>query len=135
MSKIKFEVEYLSFDKSFEISDNGISYVIYGSNGMGKSSIYNAIKRDNPNFDYVDYGDMKYSFLNGKAKEINVTPYSQKYNELLSEKVELEKQLNISEQLKIYDLTSVAKVKDYPQMRELQKSKKIAAKLIISKEN
>lgn len=135
MSKINFEVEYLSFDKNFEINDNGISYVVYGSNGMGKSSIYNAIKRDNPNFDYIDYGDMKYSILSGKAKEINVTPYSLKYNELLIEKLELEQQLNITEQLKKYDLTSAAKVNDYPQLKELQKTKKIVTKLNISEKN
>lgn len=133
MAKIEFEIDYLRFDNDFEIDYNEKSIVIYGSNGMGKSSIYNAIRNTHPQYDYIDYNDMKNNFISGKSKEINVTPHAQKYSDLKQEQQNNTCKLDITDALKRYDINAAGKAKDLSsKLLPIQKSKLITENITIS---
>ena len=136
LAKIDFEVPYLRFSGNFEISDNGKSTVVFGSNGMGKSSIYNAIKEKHNEYNYIDYNDMKNAFISGKDKELNVTPFVQEYNDLVVEKTNNRKSLDVTDSLKRFDINSANKVKKTaPNLSEVQKTKEVLSVLTITKES
>lgn len=133
-TKISFDVPYLNFGDDFKITKSNRSSIIFGTNGMGKSSIYKAIKEYNPQFAYIDYGNMKNEFLNSKNKIINITPHAQEYHKLIEEKEQNNSLLNIRESLKKFDLTSVKKVSAIaPKLKDVQKTKTLINKVTIRK--
>ena len=48
-------INYIEFDDDFNIELNQKSKIIFGYNGIGKSSIYKYLKNKYNEYDYLDY--------------------------------------------------------------------------------
>ena len=126
MTSVDFSVPYLEFSSNVGIENSGKSIVVFGSNGIGKSSIYNSIKNNNPNYAYIDYSDMRSSFISGKAKEINITPYAHQYHDLSQKKKILTESIDPTQSLKRFDIYAAAKVKAVaPTLTDIKQAKVI----------
>ena len=62
------EIDYLYFDKDFNIDLGDKIKILFGPNGVGKSSIYNNIKKNHSDFKFIDYEDVKDSVISQKKK-------------------------------------------------------------------
>ena len=87
-------------DSSFHIEDDGHSKVIFGFNGIGKSTIFKCIKQlNNRDVDFLEYGEIRDQIVKGKDKlliSLNINQIEQ----LKSRKVPLLKELNIKKLIK-----------------------------------
>ena len=63
-------INYIEFDDDFNIELNQKSKIIFGYNGIGKSSIYKYLKNKYNEYDYLDYEDTKESFLKNKKEVV-----------------------------------------------------------------
>lgn len=61
------EISHLYFDGGFSI-DLGNNRIIYGSNGVGKSSIYKNIRSRHTEYSFIDYDDLRQSIISQKKK-------------------------------------------------------------------
>ncbi|HQC90324.1 MAG TPA: hypothetical protein PLO54_07655 [Bacilli bacterium] len=68
------EIPYLQFDPAFSISlnDNRCK-IIFGPNGVGKTSIYNFIRNKYQNYKYIDY-ELKHDFIIVNKNIIKISP-------------------------------------------------------------
>lgn len=74
-------------DDNFSISDDGRSKVIFGYNGIGKSTIFKCIgKTNNTNIEYLEYGDLKIQLIKGK----NTMTISPNINQIVQLKSQIE---------------------------------------------
>ena len=55
-------INYIQFDKDFNINLDNKSKIIFGYNGIGKSSIYKYLKRKYQDYDFLDYEDTKENY-------------------------------------------------------------------------
>ena len=74
------ERSFLNIHENIEINTEENS-IIFGSNGIGKTTIYRKLKESYSNFDYLDYEDTKNAFLKNKK---NITLNTSLYIEPLS---------------------------------------------------
>ncbi|MDY3995231.1 MAG: hypothetical protein SOY58_05755 [Candidatus Onthovivens sp.] len=87
-------VNYLSFDDSFEFDDS--NKIIFGFNGIGKTSIYNYLKKtQEDNFQFLDY-ESKPNFT-GTGKKFTISTDLSELNLLCLEKEDINKRMSIKE--------------------------------------
>lgn len=107
----KAETTHLKFDDSFKIETTGKSKIIFGFNGIGKTSIYKNIKSNNPDYDFLDYYDTIDSFIKNK-KEVTIGAKLQVISKLKIRNQELSNDNSIRDTIKSYGYTSQAKAKE-----------------------
>lgn len=73
--------------------------VIFGSNGIGKTTIYRQLKEQYPDFDYLDYDEAK-NLLGKKQKDIEISLGTEKIGQLSLRKEELNNSLSVKNRLK-----------------------------------
>jgi ABC-type Na+ transport system ATPase subunit NatA len=99
----------------FLIPDNGRSKVIFGYNGIGKTSIYRYIRdhKGDPRMAFLDYVDERDTFIKHK-KKIQVTADLRAIHNLDDEISRIKDSMGISKGLSSnFGITSVAKAKNY----------------------
>ena len=82
--KENFTDDFIKFDNGFEIDENLGNQIILGPNGIGKSTIYNTILKIHPEYEHIDYEQLKSDFLKNKNKLIigaQVAELASKYEE------------------------------------------------------
>lgn len=117
-------VEFLDIDENAKI-DSEKNFIIFGSNGLGKTTIYKNLKNKYPDFDYLDYEETKDLFKKNKSK-IEISLGINKLEDLLAQKEQIEKDLSIQTFLKPKHITSKKAAKDI----SVELEKKYAAKEI-----
>lgn len=118
------DVEFLDIDENAKI-DSEKNFIIFGSNGLGKTTIYKNLKNKYPDFDYLDYEETKDLFKKNKSK-IEISLGINKLEDLLAQKEQIEKDLSIQTFLKPKHITSKKAAKDI----SVELEKKYAAKEI-----
>ena len=118
------DVEFLDIDENAKI-DSEKNFIIFGSNGLGKTTIYKNLKNKYPDFDYLDYEETKDLFKKNKSK-IEISLGINKLENLLAQKEQIEKDLSIQTFLKPKHITSKKAAKDI----SVELEKKYAAKEI-----
>lgn len=87
-------VNYLSFDDNFEFDDS--NKIIFGFNGIGKTSIYNYLKKtQTDNYQFLDYED-KPKFT-GSGKKISISIDLSELNLLYSQRDDINQKLSLKE--------------------------------------
>lgn len=118
-------INYINFDDSFNIELDRNSKIIFGYNGIGKSSIYKYLKSKYQEYDYLDYEDTKESFLKNK-KEVVIGARIQTITRLKNEIEQLKQSNDVEGILKIYDYNSQTKAKRVSnELANIQKLKEI----------
>lgn len=118
-------INYIEFDDSFNIELDNNSKIIFGYNGIGKSSIYKYLKNKYKEYDFLDYEDTKESFLKNK-KEVVIGARIQTITKLKNEMEQLKQNNNIEGILKKYDYNSQPKAKKISnELANIQKMKEI----------
>ena len=118
-------INYINFDDSFNIELDRNSKIIFGYNGIGKSSIYKYLKSKYQEYDYLDYEDTKESFLKNK-KEVVIGARIQTITRLKNEIEELKQSNDVEGILKKYDYNSQTKAKRVSnELANIQKLKEI----------
>lgn len=118
-------INYIDFDDSFNIELDQNSKIIFGYNGIGKSSIYKYLKNKYQEYDYLDYEDTKESFLKNK-KEVVIGARIQTITKLKNEIEQLKQNNNVEGILKKYDYNSQPKAKKVSdELANIQKLKDI----------
>lgn len=118
-------INYINFDDSFNIELDQNSKIIFGYNGIGKSSIYKYLKSKYQEYDYLDYEDTKESFLKNK-KEVVIGARIQTITRLKNEIEQLKQSNDIEGILKKYDYNSQTKAKRVSnELANIQKLKEI----------
>lgn len=119
-------INYIKFDDSFNIELDQSSKIIFGYNGIGKSSIYKYLKSKYQEYDYLDYEDTKESFLKNK-KEVIIGARIQTITKLKNEIEQLKQNNDIEGILKKYDYNSQTKARKISdELANIQKEKDIA---------
>lgn len=118
-------INYINFDDSFNIELDRNSKIIFGYNGIGKSSIYKYLKSKYQEYDYLDYEDTKESFLKNK-KEVVIGARIQTITRLKNEIEQLKQSNDVEGILKKYDYNSQTKAKRVSnELANIQKLKEI----------
>ncbi len=118
-------IDYIQFDDSFNIELDRNSKIIFGYNGIGKSSIYKYLKNKYQEYDYLDYEDTKDSFLKNK-KEVVIGARIQTITKLKNEIEQLKQNNDVEGILKKYDYNSQTKAKKVSnELANIQKLKEI----------
>lgn len=118
-------INYIKFDDSFNIELDQSSKIIFGYNGIGKSSIYKYLKSKYQEYDYLDYEDTKESFLKNK-KEVIIGARIQTITKLKNEIEQLKQNNDIEGILKRYDYNSQTKARKISdELANIQKEKDI----------
>lgn len=118
-------IDYIQFDDSFNIELDRNSKIIFGYNGIGKSSIYKYLKNKYQEYDYLDYEDTKDSFLKNK-KEVVLGARIQTITKLKNEIEQLKQNNDVEGILKKYDYNSQPKAKKVSnELANIQKLKEI----------
>ena len=124
-------IDHKKFDNSFVINASDKSQIIFGYNGIGKSSIYKYLKNKFYNYDFLDYENTKDSFLKYK-KEVVIGARIQTITKLKNEIELLHENNAIETILKKYDYNSknkAGKINSY--LMEIQKNKGIISEFNI----
>lgn len=118
-------IDYIQFDDSFNIELDRNSKIVFGYNGIGKSSIYKYLKNKYQEYDYLDYEDTKDSFLKNK-KEVVIGARIQTITKLKNEIEQLKQNNDVEGILKKYDYNSQTKAKKVSnELANIQKLKEI----------
>lgn len=118
-------IDYIQFDDNFNIELDRNSKIIFGYNGIGKSSIYKYLKNKYQEYDYLDYEDTKDSFLKNK-KEVVIGARIQTITKLKNEIEQLKQNNDVEGILKKYDYNSQTKAKKVSnELANIQKLKEI----------
>ncbi len=126
-------INYIQFDKDFNINLDNKSKIIFGYNGIGKSSIYKYLKRKYQDYDFLDYEDTKESFLKNK-KEVVIGARINTITKLKNEIEQLKQNNEVEAMLKKYDYNSQAKSRNVSnELAIIQKTKEIV-EIAIEKE-
>lgn len=103
--KENFTDDFIKFDNGFEIDENLGNQIILGPNGIGKSTIYNTILKIHPEYEHIDYEQLKSDFLKNKNKLIigaQVAELASKYEE----KEKIINRLHIKDNFKSLNITT-----------------------------
>lgn len=132
--KLDFKnINYIKFDDSFNIKLEKKSKIIFGYNGIGKTTIYKYLKEKYKEYDYLDYDESEKSFLKSK-KEVVIGARIQTITKLKSEIDQLKSDIDLDGILKKYDYGSQVKSKKVSDnLANIQKTKEIE-KITLSKE-
>lgn len=118
-------INFIKFDDKFNIGLENKSKIIFGYNGIGKSSIYKYLKNNYKEHDFLDYEDTKDSFLKNK-KEVVIGAKIQTITKLKNEIEQLNQSIGIEEILKKYDYNSQPKARKISsELANIQKQKRI----------
>lgn len=118
-------INFIKFDDKFNIGLENKSKIIFGYNGIGKSSIYKYLKNNYKEHDFLDYEDTKDSFLKNK-KEVVIGAKIQTITKLKNEIEQLNQSIGIEEILKKYDYNSQQKARKISsELANIQKQKRI----------
>lgn len=118
-------INYVQFDNSFNIELEEKSKIIFGYNGIGKSSIYKYLKNKYQEYDYLDYEDTKESFLKNK-KEVVIGARIQTITKLKNEIEQLKQNNDVEGILKRFDYNSQSKARKVSdELANIQKEKDI----------
>lgn len=118
-------IDYIQFDDNFNIELDRNSKIIFGYNGIGKSSIYKYLKNKYQEYDYLDYEDTKDSFLKNK-REVVIGARIQTITKLKNEIEQLKQNNDVEGILKKYDYNSQPKAKKVSnELANIQKLKEI----------
>lgn len=123
-------VSNIKFNDDFVIDKNEKSRIIFGYNGIGKSSIYKYLKNKFNEYDFLDYKDTKDSFIK-KKQEVIIGAKIQTINELKNQIKELDESNGIENIFKKYDYTSQIKAKINPYLLEIYKNNKVITEFTI----
>lgn len=105
------KVKFLQFDNDFEFDDS--NKIIFGFNGIGKSTIYNYLKdTQESNYKFLDY-EHKPKFT-GAGKAFVISLDITNLNALLEEKPTLEQRLSLSNYFKTINIKK-ANLSNYPE--------------------
>lgn len=104
------DIKFLDIDENAKI-DSEKNFIIFGSNGLGKTTIYRNLKNKYPYFDYLDYEETKDLFKKNKSK-IEISLGINKLEDLLAQKEKIAKDLSIQTFLKKKNITSKRRAKD-----------------------
>lgn len=104
------DVEYIDIDEQVKI-DTEHNYVICGSNGIGKTTIYHELKRQYKDFDYLDYDETKDLFKKNK-KKIELTLGINKLEDLSAQIKQYENILSTRSRLKQKGISSKTKAQE-----------------------
>lgn len=116
--KNDFKDIWLKFDENFIVSNENAIY--FGPNGIGKTTIYKAIKQNHPYLGYFSYDDCKDKVLSDSKKKENkkiiISVRTVDIEKLNDEKQKLMESLSIIENgFKKFGITSSQKAKNYSQ--------------------
>ena len=118
-------INYIEFDDSFNIELDSSSKIIFGYNGIGKSSIYKYLKSKYQKYDYLDYEDTKESFKKNK-KEVVIGARIQTITKLKNEIEQLKQNIDVEGILKRYGYNSQSKARKISnELTSIQKEKNI----------
>lgn len=98
LSKLLNPIPYIVIQENAEINTDENS-VIFGSNGIGKTTIYRQLKEQYPGFDYLDYDEAK-NLLSKKQKNIEISLGTEKIEQLSLRNEELNNRLSVKNRLK-----------------------------------
>lgn len=103
-------------DTNFSLTDDGKSKVIFGFNGIGKSTIFKCIsKTNNDKIEYLEYGDLKAQLIKGKDT-IVISPNINLVTQLKSQIEPLKPSLNAQKNLKdVFGFTKAGDVNSFGQ--------------------
>lgn len=101
-------VNFLSFDDNFEFDNS--NKIIFGFNGIGKTSIYNYLKAtQEDNYQFLDY-ESKPKFT-GSGKKITISIDLSELNHLYSERDIIKKRLSVKECFKSFGVKNITDAK------------------------
>lgn len=104
------DVEYIDIDDQVKI-DTEQNLVIFGSNGIGKTTIYHKLKNQYKDFDYLDYDETKDLFKKNK-KKIELSLGINKLQELSVRIEQLNEILSTQNKLRQKKITSKSKAQE-----------------------
>lgn len=104
------EIGYINIDNNIVFNTNE-NFVVFGSNGIGKTTIYHKLKSDYKNFDYLDYDETKDLFKKNK-KKIEIQLGVNKLEELSIQLSQYNDILSIPNRLKQKGISSKVKAKE-----------------------
>lgn len=103
--KENFYGDFLNFADNFEIDENLGNQIILGPNGIGKSTIYKTILELHPEYDHIDYEELKNDFIKNKNKLI-IGAQIAELEEKNNNKSKLLNDLHIKDNFKLLNITS-----------------------------
>lgn len=110
LNELLNDVEYIDIDDQVKI-DTEQNLVIFGSNGIGKTTIYHKLKNQYKNFDYLDYDETKDLFKKNK-KKIELSLGINKLQELSIRIEQLNEILSTQNKLRQKKITSKSKAQE-----------------------
>ena len=114
--KENFNGDFLNFNDDFEIDENLGNQIILGPNGIGKSTIYKTILKFHPEYEHIDYEELKNDFIKNKNKLI-IGAQIAELEEKINNKSKLLNDLHIKDNFKLLNITSQRNAKNI--MKEL----------------
>lgn len=109
--KENFNGDFLNFADDFEIDENLGNQIILGPNGIGKSTIYKTILELHPEYDHIDYEELKNDFIKNKNKLI-IGAQIAELEEKTNNKSKLLNDLHIKDNFKSLNITSQKSAKN-----------------------
>lgn len=110
LNELLDDVEYIDIDDQVKI-DTEQNLVIFGSNGIGKTTIYHKLKNQYKDFDYLDYDETKDLFKKNK-KKIELSLGINKLEELSVRIEQLNDILSTQNKLKQKKISSKSKAQE-----------------------
>lgn len=114
--KENFNGDFLNFNDDFEIDETLGNQIILGPNGIGKSTIYKTILKFHPEYEHIDYEELKNDFIKNKNKLI-IGAQIAELEEKTNNKSKLLNDLHIKDNFKLLNITSQKNAKNI--MKEL----------------
>lgn len=124
---------YIKVQDNAEIDTNENS-VIFGSNGIGKTTIYEQLKNNYPEFDYLDYEKTKELFKKNK-KTIQISLGIEKLEKLTERNKELSEELSVKNRVKHKGITNIQKAKNISKLLTDKFKKNEIDQIVITKED
>lgn len=116
------EIDYMNFDANFEVRVGNKIKLILGPNGTGKTSIYRIIRNRHQEYSFIDYDTVEQSVIAQKDKIVigaSILQLEEKYKK----KEKLISDINIKDNLSIYNITNVGSSKAVSKhLEELRKN-------------
>lgn len=105
------EIDYLKFEANFKVEVEDKIKILFAPNGTCKTSLYKNIKERNPQFDYIDYEDIKNSFIKGIKNDIQIGANIVEINRLVNEKTQLKDSVDFNSNFKFFNITKIDQAK------------------------
>lgn len=94
---------HLNFNDNFCIDLGEKSKIIYGPNGIGKTSIYKNIMERKSEYGYIDYDELK-NFIIGKKKNLSIGAKINLIDEKIKQKSNKIDDLSLKENIEAFDI-------------------------------